>query len=47
MEYQTGQNPYYEGDIEICVQDTKGDKTIPNLNDIDIVTATQNIYYDL
>ena len=41
-------NPYYEGYNEVCVESKKKKcEIIPNLNDTDIVTATQNVYYEL
>ena len=47
IDYQAAQNPYYEGDIDFSIQNNKNDRIIPDLNNIEMVTATQNLYYDL
>ena len=44
------QNPYYEGDFELSTMSNEQSRknTIhPDLNDTAIVTATQNVYYEL
>ena len=43
IEFQTIQNPYYEQDVKIIEKVTSS----PNANDIEAVTATKNIYYDI
>ena len=47
VESQAVRNPYYDGSIDLCAQNTKKAQKIPDLNDTEVVTATQNIYYDL
>ena len=44
------QNPYYEGDFELSSMTNKASRknfVYPDLNDTEIVTATQNVYYEL
>ena len=44
------QNPYYEGDLDVLAQgnDRSRINTLyPNTSDVDIVTSSQNIYYEL
>ena len=44
IEFQTIQNPYYDSDIQIS---NLHERVSPDANDIDAVTATKNIYYDI
>ena len=44
------QNPYYEGDLDVLAQgnDRSRINTLcPDTSDVDIVTSSQNIYYQL
>ena len=43
-------NPYYEGGLDGITPDNdrqRKNPTGPDLNDTGIITATQNVYYDL
>ena len=47
---QNAQNPYYEGDFELSARNNMASRKnpiYPDLNDTAIVTATQNVYYEL
>ena len=44
IEFQTIQNPYYDSDIKIS---ELPERVYPDANDIDAVTGTKNIYYDI
>ena len=49
-ENTTIQNPYYEGDLDVLAQgnDRSRINTLcPDTSDVDIVTSSQNIYYEL
>ena len=46
IEIQPIQNPYYDTDIEISGMPEKVTSS-PDANDIETVTATKNIYYDI
>ena len=47
---RNAQNPYYEGDFDLCAQGNDRSRTDivnPDLNDTQIITSTQNVYYEL
>ena len=41
------QNPYYEGDVELCGEVTSKPKIVPNWDETEVVTSTKNIYYEI
>lgn len=41
------QNPYYEGDLEVINNTKANNQSNVDLNDIEIVTAKENIYYQI
>ena len=47
MDFQPVQNPYYGGDIEMEVPQARGKNKRTDLNDTEIVTTTQNMYYEM
>ena len=46
-ELQTIDNPYYDGEAPHDVQNNAKQKIIPNFNDTEVITSTNNIYYRL
>ena len=47
IENTTCQNPYYEGDVELCSEVTSKSQIVPNWNETEVVTSTKNIYYEI
>ena len=50
LNLQNAQNPYYEGDFELSSMTNEASRknvVYPDLNATEIVTATQNVYYEL
>ena len=43
------QNPYYEGDFDVLAQGTDRSRVTlyPDSSDVDIVTSSQNVYYEM
>ena len=41
------QNPYYEGSNEVSGLVAIKSSFIPDLNDTEIITKTQNVYYEI
>ena len=46
-ENTTIQNPYYEGDDQLCIEFISKSEIIPNWNETEVVTSTKNLYYEM
>ena len=47
IEFQTIDNPYYGGEVDLASANNGDQRNNPNERDLEIITATSNIYYGL